>query len=284
MLSAPETMPAPGRVLVLMYHGLHADPNGPGHYDPRYSVQPDMFRAQLECLLEFNLAGWLPVAGEAMISIGGAPGCHKNRRENRSGNRPPVLITFDDGDASLVETALPILEELRVGAVFFVTRDFVGQPGMIRASQLRRISDAGMVIGSHGVSHRFLNTLSPAALEFELTHSREYLEHITEREVALVSLPGGRGGRREIEAAAEAGYRSVFGSVPGDNRNTPAGGLIERVAITRDVTLEQFRQIVGWYGSAKWRVRARHHALGLPKRLIGDRGYDWLRDAWVRPS
>lgn len=263
----PDAMPAPGRVLVLMYHGLHAEPESRGHYDPRYSVHPASFREQLEFLCKSHRAGWLPVAGEALVAPVSVD------------DRDMVLITFDDGDASFVEKALPVLEEFGMGAVFFVTRNFIGQRGMISSSELKQLSRSGMVIGSHGVSHRFLNTLSPAALEFELTHSREFLEQLTGREVSLLSLPGGRGGRRELEAAAQAGYRSVFGSFPGNNRDTPAGGLIERVAITRKLTLGQFHQIVHWQGPATWRVRARHRALGWPKRVIGDRGYDWLRNA-----
>ncbi|MEE4303037.1 MAG: polysaccharide deacetylase family protein [Wenzhouxiangella sp.] len=270
MSAAPETMPAPGRVLVLMYHGIHAGRASRGHFDPRYSVHPDRFREQVEYLHEYNRVGWLPVAGEALLAPPSA------RDHNM------VLITFDDGDASLVDAALPVLAEAGLGAVFFVTRNFVGQRGMINVGELRQLSAAGMVIGSHGVSHRFLNTLSAAALEFELEHSRAFLEQSIGREVSLLSLPGGRGGKREIEAAARAGYRSVFGSVPGDNRNTAPGQVIERVAVTHDVTLERFRQIVHWKGSAAWRIQARHLALRWPKRLIGDRGYDWLRNAWVR--
>lgn len=270
MSTVGEAMPAPGRVLVLMYHGVHADRDSRGHFDPRYSVHPARFREQLEYLRDHNRAGWLPVAGEALV----AP--------PPVGDQAMVLITFDDGDASLADTALPVLAGLGLGAVFFVTRKFVGQRGMINAGELRHLSAAGMVIGSHGVSHRFLNTLSDAALEFELEHSRDFLEQATGREVSLLSLPGGRGATREIEAAARAGYRSVFGSVPGNNRDTAPGHLIERVAITRDVTLERFRQIVRWQGAAAWRIRARHLALRWPKRLIGDRSYDWLRNAWVR--
>ncbi len=267
-----DSMPAPGRVLVLMYHGLHAAREGRGHYDPRYSVHPARFREQLEHLSRCRVAGWLPVAGEALVAPP-SPNDH-----------PVVLITFDDGDASFVDTALPILQEFGLGAVFFVSRDFVGRRGMINVSELRRLSDAGMVIGSHGVSHRFLNTLSSTALEYELEHSRDFLEQSIGREVSLLSFPGGRGGAREVEAAARAGYRSVFGSAPGDNRNTRADRPIERVAITRGVSREPFRQIVRWEGPATWWIRGRHRMLRWPKRVVGDRGYDWLRSAWVRPS
>lgn len=272
MDALPDNMPAPGRALVLMYHGIHAGADSRGTYDPRYSVHPESFREQLAYLVGQHRIGWLPVAGEALA----AP--------TSFDDHDMVLISFDDGDASLVDTALPLLREFGLGAVFFITRDFVGRKGMINRAELRQLSDAGMVIGSHGVSHRFFTTLSPAALDFELTHSRDYLEQVIGREVTLLSLPGGRGGKRELEAARRAGYRSVFGSVPGNNRHTPPGGLIDRVAITRDVGLERFRRIAQWKGPAAWRIRARHLTLLGPKRVIGDRGYDWLRNAWVRGS
>jgi peptidoglycan/xylan/chitin deacetylase (PgdA/CDA1 family) len=177
---------------------------------------------------------------------------------------------------------LPILQELGLGAVFFVTRQFVGQRGMVSAAGLRELADAGMVIGSHGLSHQFLNTLSPATLAIELASSRDFLQQLTGRPVSLLSLPGGRGGPREIEAAHAAGYRSVLGSRPGINRATPTGGLIDRVVISRQTDRVAFEQLVRWQGPAVWRQRARYSLLGLPKRLIGDRTYDRLRQVVVR--
>lgn len=270
MPAEADMTPPPGPVMVLMYHGLHAGAHSRGHFDPRYSVDPESFRAQLGHLARHGLAGRLPVAGKPLVAPAPA----------QAGER--VLITFDDGDASLVDIALPILAEFGIGAVFFITRNFVGRPGMISAGGVRKLVEAGMVIGSHGTSHRFLNTLSAATLDFELAHSRDFLQQLTGRAVSLLSLPGGRGGARELAAARRAGYLSVFGSVPGNNRTTAAGDLIERVAITRDVDLERFARIVRWQGATAWAIRARHRALAWPKRLIGDRGYDWLRNAWVR--
>ena len=41
------------------------------------------------------------------------------------GKRPPVVLTFDDGLASVMDLALPILQEYRISAVLFVTTDWV---------------------------------------------------------------------------------------------------------------------------------------------------------------
>lgn len=259
----------PGKLLVLMYHGIHESRTSRGHFDPRYSLTPDRFRSQTKFLQERGVARWLPVAGEAVV----APPAPADRHM--------VLISFDDGDASNLDQALPILQESGLSAVFFITRDHVGQPGMISNAGLRELADAGMVIGSHGLSHRFLNTLSPATLTIELASSRDFLQQITGREVVLLSLPGGRGGPRELKAAQAAGYRSVFGSRPGNNQTTQAGGLIERLVISRQTDTQAFEQLVRWQGPAVWRQRTRYRMLSWPKQLLGDRGYDRLRRMWV---
>lgn len=266
----PQISPPPGRLLALMYHGIHETRADRGRFDPRYSLTPGQFAAQMQTLRQLHLAGWLPVAGEALVAPEAPAGGHM------------VLVTFDDGDASNLEQALPILQESGLTAVFFITRNFVGQRGMISRAGVRELAEAGMVIGSHGLSHEFLNTLSPTTLAIELASSRDYLQQLTGRPVSLLSLPGGRGGPREIEAAHAAGYRSVLGSRPGNNLATPAGGLIDRVVISRHTAPAAFEQLLRWRGPAVWRQCARHRLLGLPRRLLGDRGYDRLRRVLVQ--
>ena len=39
--------------------------------------------------------------------------------------RPPIVLTFDDGLASVIDLALPILQEHRISAVLFVTTDWI---------------------------------------------------------------------------------------------------------------------------------------------------------------
>jgi len=263
--------PPPGKLLVLMYHGIHAGRGDRGNYDPRYSIHPDQFKEQMTQLRERGVASWLPVSDEPLVAPSSGPD-----------GKTSVLVTFDDGDVSNIETALPILQELGLGAVFFITRHFVGQRGMISASDLRELADSGMVIGSHGASHSFLNTLTPLALDHELGTSRDFLEQQIGRKVALLSLPGGRGGQRECQAARAGGYRSILGSRPGDNRSTRAGECIDRISMSRGIGSRSFHQILEWRGPAVHRICLRHQVLQLPKKVLGDRGFDRLRQALVR--
>jgi peptidoglycan/xylan/chitin deacetylase (PgdA/CDA1 family) len=255
-------IPLPDRLVVLMYHGLHRGGGDGGHFDARYSVTPEAFEAQMRRVRDGRGQAWLPDVEATGVAS------------------PQIMVTFDDGEASDATVALPILQGLGLRAAFFVTSGFIGRPGSVDAAQLRQLSDAGMLVGSHGASHRFLSTLSDAELRAELLQSRERLQECTGRGVDMLALPGGRGGERELAMARELGYRHVFDSTPGDNRGNL--GFIERVAIVRDTALDEFEQILAWKGAAPRAIEWRHRLLRLPKRLIGDNRYLRIRQALMR--
>src|SRR4051812_10128402 len=68
--------------------------------------------------------------------------------------RPEVTITFDDGNASDVEIGLPRLLERGMKARFYVCAGLLGEPGRLDDAAVRELHGAGMLIGSHGWSHR----------------------------------------------------------------------------------------------------------------------------------
>jgi peptidoglycan/xylan/chitin deacetylase (PgdA/CDA1 family) len=264
-------MPQPTErgLLVLMYHGLHASAADPGCFDPRYSVTPAAFEQQMRCLARHPGGHWLPAAD---LPLQLPP-----LREGRAA----VMVSFDDGDVSNALQALPRLQACGLGAVFFVTSEHVGRGGMLSPAQLRMLADAGMQIGSHGASHRFLSSLDTSALYSELQRSRDALEQIIARRVDLIALPGGRGGPRELDAALTVGYTAVFGSQPGDNRDWQPGRYLQRVPITRELDFAGFEQVLNWGGATVRRMRWRHNLLSMPKRVLGDDRYDRLRQALI---
>jgi peptidoglycan/xylan/chitin deacetylase (PgdA/CDA1 family) len=247
---------------VLMYHGLHADERANGRYDPVYSVHPGDFARQLDWLLQH---GYRSIGFDAPADA------------DTAGDARAVAITFDDGDASNLEVALPLLRERGMVATFFITSDFIDQPGMLRAADVRALADAGMGIGAHGRSHRFLEDLDAEALDAELRDSRARLSAIAGRSIDALALPGGRGGERERLAALAHGYRHLSGSVPGPNRGTAPGEWLQRIAVTRGMALPRFASLVAWRGLRPRLARARFSALAWPKRLLGNSGYERLR-------
>lgn len=243
---------------VLMYHGLHADESGPGHFDGVYSVTPENFAGQLD---------WLCANRYRSVLLDNA----------EAGGDKRVVISFDDGDISNLAIALPALRERGMVAEFFVTSDFIGQPGMLTAQDVRTLAEAGMGVQSHGRSHRFLEDLDDEALYAELRDSKDRLEGATGVPVVAIAFPGGRGAARERDVALRLGYRHILGSVPGCNRGRNPHECYERIAITRGVSLQDFAALVQWRGWRPRLARTRFRALRVAKQLLGNDRYQQLR-------
>lgn len=248
---------------VLMYHGLHPDARAPGRFDSVYSVCPKDFADQLD---------WLQAQGYRSARL------HQTvSRADGHGAGKPVVISFDDGDISNVEVALPLLRERDMVAEFFITTDFIDQPGMLTSADIRTLAGCGMGIGSHGRSHRFLEDLPAEELENEFLSSRRVLSAISGREVDSVALPGGRGGSRELRTARTLGYRHLLGSVPGPNRHPHPDAWMQRIPITRQTTLAEFTDLVRWRGARPHLALARFRALAWCKHALGNTRYERLR-------
>jgi peptidoglycan/xylan/chitin deacetylase (PgdA/CDA1 family) len=241
-----------------MYHGLHSGSEDPGVYDPVYSVEPRDFAAQLD---------WLIANGYRTTRL------RDLDPQQDSGRVRHAVITFDDGDISNLEVALPELSKRGMVAEFFVTADFVGRPGRLAPVDLRTLAAAGMSVQAHGCTHRFLDDLSFEEVEQELSDSKRRLEAILGQPVTGLALPGGRGGERERTLALGMGYVDVLGSVPGRNRRWSRGHYLQRLA----VALADFVRMVSGRGVLPVAMQARYHILAWAKRLLGNQRYEHFR-------
>lgn len=115
-------------------------------------------------------------------------------------DRPPVVISFDDGYAETLDTVQALLSERGLSAAFFVVTSEVGEEldhttldvSLRRASwtELRAASAAGHVIASHGHRHEPMWELT-SSVRAELRHSRELLSAQLERTYDLFAFPYG---------------------------------------------------------------------------------------------
>jgi peptidoglycan/xylan/chitin deacetylase (PgdA/CDA1 family) len=127
-------------------------------------------------------------------------------------SRNDVRITFDDGNASDVEYALPALRERGLNATFFVVAGRLGEPTFLDAGGVRELTAAGMEIGCHGMRHRPWRGLDEGALHEELVHAKGMLEEIVERPVSAAACPFGNYDRRVLRSLRRTGYRRVYTS------------------------------------------------------------------------
>jgi len=134
--------------------------------------------------------------------------CH-DPKASRNGE---VLLTFDDGFLSdYTHVYARYVETNRIpGFVSFIPVNFVGQPGRMSWQMIEELGRGGVAIGSHGMTHVDLTTVSDVELDRELAVSKSLLEDRLGRQITLFAFPYGRFSRRVWEAALKAGYTHLF--------------------------------------------------------------------------
>jgi peptidoglycan/xylan/chitin deacetylase (PgdA/CDA1 family) len=177
-------------------------------YDPyTVTVDPRNFESQIKWLYKHGKRG---VSTRELLA---APD-----------RRGLVALTFDDGYADFAEHALPVLRRYGFTASLYIVSGLLGEynkwdePGprkpLLTAGQLRELSDEGMEIASHGLTHTALTTMDDATLKHELTESRAILRDITGQAADGICYPYGFADARVLEAVRAAGY--VYGCVTVD--------------------------------------------------------------------
>jgi peptidoglycan/xylan/chitin deacetylase (PgdA/CDA1 family) len=211
------------------------------------------------------------------------------RRPVPTGHVPEELgglfysLTFDDGQASNYTEAFPALMELGLRATFFVVPTLVGTPGHVEWRQLREMVAAGMEIGSHSLTHPFLDRLDAAGLEREFGESKVIIEDRLGMAVRTASLP--RGGR--MPAGLEGilrrlGYRVFCTSRVGWWHPGDAPLAVPRVAAYPGMPLVDFVAILNAEPRALWRLQMEQAAKDAVKACLGRRGWAALRAPLLR--
>ncbi|MBL7261391.1 polysaccharide deacetylase family protein [Actinoplanes sp. LDG1-01] len=195
-------------------------PETGGLYFPFYhDVLPEYADDLRRHLLAFRRRGPLVSWSEALAILGGGKGVLA-----KSG--PVFCLSFDDGHASWRDVVVPVLRELGVPAMFFLTTGLVGQPGNLTWDDCRAISAAGFDFGSHTVTHQRLADQSDAEARHEIVDSQREIEDELGIRIKDFAAPYGHPavdfGRRDVEVAREAGYTSFASTLrpamrPGDS-------------------------------------------------------------------
>jgi peptidoglycan/xylan/chitin deacetylase (PgdA/CDA1 family) len=229
--------------------------NEPGYV--RYVVPASDFTAQMQSLQKLGLRG--KSVSEALADP----------------ESPGAVITFDDGCETDLVTAAPLLRELGFCATFYATVGFLDKRGYLTRSQLRELSDLGMEIGSHSMTHPYLPDLSDEDLAREIAASKAELEEITGHPVHHFSCPGGRWDERVAAQAQRSGYRSVSTSRIAANSAGTNLFRLGRVAIMRGTTVSRFHDLA--QGQGLTAMRFMDAIRNSARKLLGNTFYDRLR-------
>jgi len=200
------------------------------------TVTPDQFYRQMQYLYDH---GYHPVTFRDL---------QRNHLPSQS-----LIITFDDGYASVYENALPVLREFGFPAVVFLISDYLGKENTwdanlggvkfrhLNKKQIERLSIDDIEIGSHGATHRALTYLEDKEIELELTKSRNVISRLSHQEVITLAYPFGLQNNRVLEVAKRCGYR--FGCINLRGNLTPDNPMsIKRLPVYRTDSLVAFQR------------------------------------------
>lgn len=246
--------------LYLMYHELEVagrSLSSENRSYTRYVVSEPDFRRQMLRLRE---------AGLRTMSVGEAL-----TGQNHSG----IVLTFDDGCETDLLAAAPLLIELGFSSTFYVVPGFLGQKGYMSPRQLRKLSNLCFEIGCHSMSHAYLTDLKPAQLFSEIVEAKDRLEQLLGERVCHLSCPGGRWSPQVASLARESGYSSVATSRPAINYPSTNRFRLARLAVTSEVSIEDFDAMCRGKGLSKRRTR--EAILGMAKQIMGNSRYERLR-------
>lgn len=155
---------------------------------------------------------------------------------------PQVRLSFDDGNRSDVEIALPALRERELRASFFALAGRLDDAASLSPSDLRELRGAGMAIGTHGWTHVPWRRLDATEAQRELVDARAELADASGGAVDDAALPLGRYDRRLLRQLSRIGYRTVYSSDRFPAR--PSAWLQARYSVTAVDTAESVRSVI----------------------------------------
>lgn len=252
----------PVQPFVLMYHGIIARDSLLPHDREVgvewYDVSVADFRAQME---------WLKNHAYRVRTIEGEMAAEKK----------DIVLTFDNGEMNSFDQALPILREYGFSACFFIIVKMVGRQGYMGWPEIKKLHEAGMTVGSHGLSHETLTNLLDTQIAEELKASRRTMETNLGITIDSLSVPGGFCSDKVIQMAYETGYKTIF--IYRRPRNLQSDCL-SRVAVRGNWTLPRFEQAMARHVPLTGVIA--EAAKNSAKFVLRESGYNWVRNVLIK--
>lgn len=210
---------------VLLYHRV--TDNGPVS---KYKITSKQFLNEMKWLHEHGYKTILP---KSLINS-----------EMTHNPRKTVIISFDDGTEGQYENALPTLKKFGFKGLFFIISGFVNDNGCMSSKQIKGLVSDGMEIGSHTVTHPYLDEISHRKVVEQLKKSKNTLQKISNQRIWSFAPPGGWYNNYVENQAKLAGYRFFFTCNIGLNNLKNKPFLFNRIEVLRGISIGEFSRLL----------------------------------------
>ncbi|HEY0158752.1 MAG TPA: polysaccharide deacetylase family protein [Thermoanaerobaculia bacterium] len=228
----------PPTATVLCYHIVEAPAA------PRMHIDRETFRQQLR-YLEMTGYNVVPLRHVYEFVTGKRASLPKNA----------VVITIDDGWRSTYTEAFPELQKRKFPFTVFIYPNIIGKTSnALTWEQIREMSNAGVDIQSHALTHPFLTkrrhrSMSDeqyaAWLHKELAESKRILEKEAGKKVQFLAYPYGDYDDRVAAAAGKAGYTAALTCDFGPVKKGSDPLRMKRFVIDDKMDFAAFRKYLG---------------------------------------
>ena len=190
-----------------------------------------------------------------------------------------VVLTFDDGLISDYEMVLPLLSKYHIKASFYITARNIGKPGYCGKSQLREMVSAGMEIGSHGLTHRYLTLMPEKEAKSEIKESKDIIEQVISQTIHSYAAVGGHFRGWMVDYAYQTGYQSFATMVPGKTAEKKHNKILKlnRNHFQESHDRAYIKNLVEADYQFFLKNKLHYYALYLPKVVFGLRNYNRLK-------
>jgi peptidoglycan/xylan/chitin deacetylase (PgdA/CDA1 family) len=167
--------------------------------------------------------------------------------------RDRVYYTFDDGNRSDMEIALPALLARGRTASFFILAGRFDDPNYVTREDCRSLVQHGMAVGLHGRNHVDWRALSEADFADETVAAREEVAAASGQPVTAVGVPFGNYNRRVIARLKRQGFDPIYTS---DSGSAGAGARIRnRTSLRSDMPPSRIAALLDGSEPLKPRLR-----------------------------
>ncbi|MCL4869565.1 MAG: polysaccharide deacetylase family protein [Anaerolineae bacterium] len=246
--ATPTLMPLPTphqviswtlQVPILMYHYISTPPDDADIYRVDLSVEPAMFRAQMQYLVE---------NGYSTIDLYDLSLAITNKIELPP---KPVIITLDDGYVDNYWYAFPILQEFGLKATFFVITEFVDNnyASYMSWEMIEAMAAAGMRIEPHSKTHPDLSGRDRDYLIYQILGSQETIAAHIGYTPRYFAYPGGRYDELTMQILHELHFWGAVTTQGGKWHNFDSRYEWPRVRIRYTTPLAEFAGLVAAPGT-----------------------------------
>jgi peptidoglycan/xylan/chitin deacetylase (PgdA/CDA1 family) len=122
----------------------------------------------------------------------------------------PVMLTFDDTELGQYADAYPELIKYHFKAVFFIMTVSLNRPHYMSKEQVKELSDAGNVIGSHTWDHHNVKKYQGKDWEIQIDRPTRLLESITGKTIHYFAYPFGLWNEQAIPELKKRSFIAAF--------------------------------------------------------------------------